>query len=435
MRSTRTSKAVQDFVGEVCKEIRFRSVHAKISKELRDHIEDQKGEYLQQGFSEEVATSLAIEQMGDPSLVGKQFNRTYQPKTEWSILLITALLISIGGVIQFFVSSQMNTIGIHSFSYFVKYVPIGIVIFAGMYFFNYTWFVRHSRVIYFSLIFITLVGFYMFSLKMNGSYFHVQYLSLLLIPVLAGVIYSYRNKGWLGIFYSYMYYGVAAYLCLIAPSSSALVLLTVSYLIILTVAVARGAFGNIRRFVLPLIYTLTLLILGLPMATTSYRLLKLKMMFRPELDPLGAGYLQTTVQNIITSSKPIGASFIGNMTVEEILPSWTTDFSLTYLIAKIGYIPGMTIIVILLMLIARMFSSVLKQKNTPAFLVACAACLAIAGQIIFYLLTNLGLIMPLSFYLPFVSYGAYGFMMNMALMGLLLSVYRRTNIVAEEYPN
>ena len=129
----------------------------------------------------------------------------------------------------------------------------------------------------------------MFSLKMNGSYFHVQYLSLLLIPVLAGVIYSYRNKGWLGIFYSYMYYGVAAYLCLIAPSSSALVLLTVSYLIILTVAVARGAFGNIRRFVLPQIYTLTLLILGLPMATTSYRLLKLKMMFRPELDPLGAG--------------------------------------------------------------------------------------------------------------------------------------------------
>jgi cell division protein FtsW (lipid II flippase) len=160
-------------------------------------------------------------------------------------------------------------------------------------------------------------------------------------------------------------------------------------------------------------------------------------MFNPKIDPLGAGYIQITVRNLISSSKPIGAAIFNNvagssMAIEEILPSWNTDFSLTYIIAKLGYVPGMAVIVILFILISRMFSSVLKQKNAPAFLVSFAACLAIAGQIILYVLTNLGIFMPMSFNLPFVSYGAYGFITNMALMGLLLSVYRRTNVVASE---
>jgi cell division protein FtsW (lipid II flippase) len=94
--------------------------------------------------------------------------------------------------------------------------------------------------------------------------------------------------------------------------------------------------------------------------------------------------------------------------------------------------PGLAVIVILLILISRMFSSVLKQIHIPAFLVALATCLAIAGQIVLYVLTNLGVFVPMSFNLPFLSYGAYAFIINMALMGLLLSVYRRKNVVADE---
>ncbi|HEY4390932.1 MAG TPA: FtsW/RodA/SpoVE family cell cycle protein [Paenibacillus sp.] len=439
MRST--SGSVQDFLQKVCKEIRFRSVHAKIGRELSDHIEDQKDEYIQQGFSEETATLMAIEQMGDPTLIGKPLNKAHQPITEWSILLITALLVLIGGTLQYFIS-QSNATRIDAFSYFLHYAPVGLAVFTLMYFFNFTWFVRYSIAIYLVLVSITVMGFYMLSAKVNGSYIHVQYLSLLFIPVLAGIIYRYRNKGWLGVIYSYVYYCIAAYMCIIAPTSSALILFTISYLTILTIAVGREVFGKINRYVLPLIYTFALLVPGLLITTSSYRLAsyrvaKLTAMFNPKIDPLGAGYIQITVRNLISSSKPIGAAIFNNvagssMAIEEILPSWNTDFSLTYIIAKLGYVPGMAVIVILFILISRMFSSVLKQKNAPAFLVSFAACLAIAGQIILYVLTNLGIFMPMSFNLPFVSYGAYGFITNMALMGLLLSVYRRTNVVASE---
>lgn len=204
----------------------------------------------------------------------------------------------------------------------------------------------------------------------------------------------------------------------------------------MTVAVARGFLGEINKLILALIYTSTLLMLGLAVVTSLYRSERIKTMFNPERDPLGYGYHLTTIRKLISSAKSIGFvvfdESINNMGIEHMLPSWNTDFSLTYIIAKLGYVPGMAVIVILFILISRMFSSVLKQKNAPAFLVSFAACLAIAGQIILYVLTNLGIFMPMSFNLPFVSYGAYGFITNMALMGLLMSVYRRTNIVAGE---
>lgn len=217
------------------KEIRFRSVHANIGRELSDHIEDQKETYIQQGYNEETATIMAIEQMGDPSIFGKQLNKAHQPKTEWSILLITALLVLVGGTLQYFIS-QSNTTRIDTFSYFLHYAPVGITVFTLMYFFNYTWFVRYSKIVYFVLLAITIVGYLgryniglnRLSLWGNGSYIQALYLSLLLIPVFAGLIYSFRNKGHLGIIYSYSLYLIAAYVWIIASSSSGLILLTVS---------------------------------------------------------------------------------------------------------------------------------------------------------------------------------------------------------------
>lgn len=100
-----------------------------------------------------------------------------------------------------------------------------------------------------------------------------------------------------------------------------------------------------------------------------------------------------------------------------------------------GYVPGLAIVAVLLILIVRIFISVIKQKNAYGFLVAFSACLAITGQTAFYVLSNLGIIAPFAGILPFISFGRMGFVVNMILVGLLLSVYRRTDLVKDRLEN
>ena len=435
------NKHVQEFLQSVCKEIRFKSIHKNITKELSDHIEDQKNEYIKQGLAEETAVLKAVEQMGDPIIVGKQIDKANRPKTEWSILSLAAFLVVLGGVVQFFLSG-VNANSADMFSHFLLYAPIGIVVFAIIYFFDYTLLGRYSKIAYFILLAISVAGFLGLN-KRNGAYTHVYYSVLLFIPAFAGIIYGFKNKGYLGIIFSGLFYAGAAFMCILAPSFSGLLLLTISYLVILTVSIAKGFFGGNKKVSLAIVYIPTLLTFILSILTITltspYRFERIVNMIKPGHDPSGYGWQYMMIKQLFTSSKPIGKAIldgpIANMRVDQVLPGWATDFSLTYIIARFGYLAGMTIVAIMIILIVRMFVSVLKQKNAYGFLVSFSACLAITGQIILYVLSNIGVIAPLAVILPFISFGAFGFIANMALVGLLLSVYRRTGLVNDKLQN
>ncbi len=49
----------------------------------------------------ETALLKSVKQMGDPVLIGKQLDKAHRPKMEWSILLITAVLVVIAGIVQY----------------------------------------------------------------------------------------------------------------------------------------------------------------------------------------------------------------------------------------------------------------------------------------------------------------------------------------------
>jgi cell division protein FtsW (lipid II flippase) len=430
-----SNRHLQDFLHRVCNEIRFKSIQPSIIRELSDHIEDQKYEYINQGLDEESATIQAIEQMGDPAVVGKQLNNAHKPRTEWTVLTIAASLVIIGGIIQYFLSGvSENTL--YLFPRFLLYAPIGITTFVLIYFFDYMLLGRYSKHLYFILLTLTVIGFFVFR-QQNGTYSHVFYSSLLFIPVLAGIVYSLKHKGYLGIVLSVVFYAGAAILCLLAPSLTSYVILTLSFLIILTVSVAKGFFHCNKKIAFVLIYLpIIIMVLLIIASLQEYQYARLAVMLNPERDPLGAGYISIVIRNLITSAKPIGTvildSNITNASIERFLPEWSTDFSLTYIIAKLGYIPGISIITMMFALICRMIISVYKQKHVYGFLVSLSACLAITIQIVLYILSNLGIIMPLSLTLPFISFGAYSFIVNMALIGLLLSIYRRTDLISNK---
>jgi cell division protein FtsW (lipid II flippase) len=431
-------KRVQDFLDITCSQIRFRSVHKSIVNELSDHIEEQKAHYIREGLDEEAATEKALEQMGDPILVGKQLNKAHQPRTEWSVLSLAAILVVIGGAVQFFLS-RVDTYHYDLFSRFLVYAIVGIAAFAVTYFLDYTLLGLYSRFAYVVLLAATIAGFLVFD-TVRGAHEHVYYAALLFIPIFAGIAYSFRNKGYWGILACGLFYVPVAFVCFIAPRLTVLLLLTAACLTILTIAIEKGLFKCNKKAGLAMIYIPTVLIAIISiLLLRPYQIARLSAMLNPRLDPLGHGYQYLMVNKMISISQPFGkaapSDSFTNMRIEQLLPGWSTDFSLTYIITQFGYVAGIAMILTIIAFVVRMFTSVNKQKNILGFLLSCAACISITGQFILYILTNLGMIVPLSVTLPFISFGGMGFVTNMILLGIVLSVYRRTDIVIDRQQN
>jgi cell division protein FtsW (lipid II flippase) len=431
------NKHVQDFLEAVCRELRYKSIHEDILRELSNHIEDQRGEFIKAGFDEEIAVSKAVDQMGDPVQVGKQLNKAHLPRTEWSILSVMAILVLMGGAVQHYLSG-VGANSVHMFTHFLLYAPVGIAAFALAYFFDYTLLERNSKRAYLLLFVFTIVAYFISSQK-GGAFRHVYYFVLLFIPVFAGIITSMRNRGYWGIVVAGFFYAGFAAMCIMAPSFSGLLLLTFCCLTILTVAIEKGYFGgkNIVSFALvyiPVVMGLFFVLIASPVMRN-----RLYSMINPETDPQGYGWLALQIRHIISSSQFLGEAVLEGIysqgSLAQLFPGWATDYSLTYLIASLGFAAGLIITAFMLTLIIRMFLAVLKQKHAYGFLVSFSACLAITGQMVFYILANLGVFVTYDGILPFVSFGPIGFIVNMALVGLVLSVYRLTDVASKNFPD
>jgi cell division protein FtsW (lipid II flippase) len=430
------NKAIQEFLDTACNQIRYKSIHKSIIDELTDHIEEQKIQYIKKGYSQEEATAKAIEQMGDPVLVGKELDKAHRPKTEWSILSLVAILILIGGAVQFIIFGE-NPMGPESFLHFIMYASIGLVAFTFTYFFDYTLIARYSKLIYFIHFGITLADF-TFSPRVNGTHPHIYGFALLFIPIFAGIIYSFKGKSYWAIIVCGLFYGGAALLCLIAPKTSSLILLSVACLIILTVAIAKGYFKGNKKVSLAIVYIpMIMSFIGsivFLFFQSPIRRKRIAIMLNPELDPYGQGFHLLMVKRVIQASQAFGKAVLSgeieNIPIHEMLPGWSTDFSLTYIIGNFGFATGLIIIGIVSVFIVRMFISVIKQKNSFGYLLSLSACIALTSQFVLYVLSNLGIFTVFSsLTLPFISFGGTSFVVNMVLAGLVLSVYRRTNIV------
>lgn len=89
---------VEEFITNVCKEIKYKKARNKISEELKNHIEDHAYDLMDNGVDEEVAYMQSIEAMGNPKEIGKNLNKQHRPYVGW-LLNITNIII---GMICFF---------------------------------------------------------------------------------------------------------------------------------------------------------------------------------------------------------------------------------------------------------------------------------------------------------------------------------------------
>lgn len=422
---------IYEYIESVCNQIRWRKVHPIISKELNDHIIDQKDAFISQGFAEDIALDKAIKEMGDPIVVGKELDLTHRPKLELSIILFTGLALLMGVFLRFIMTSgtPMNWMIREN----IMHIVIGIGFMIGVYFLDYRFIGRYPKLIFLAFI-VSILGISILSsgpMVRYGQYTYLSYLLLLFPTAYTGIIYSMRNRGYTGIILS----GLAAIIPVLlvfsqTPMSNILFYL-LSCMILLTISIIRGFFNIHRKKGLLLIYIPTSIV-TISMVIFSiwnhpYYLNRIQNLINPALDPLGDGYMANLTREVISNARFIGEG-LGSSTGAT-LGQIHTDFLLTYVIHRFGWLFFLMIVSILTIFIVRIFILCTKQKGILGNLISTSIMITFTIQVIRYIAFNLGIqvISPLT--LPFISYGGTATVINMILMGVLLSVFKWGDLI------
>ena len=163
----------------------------------------------------------------------------------------------------------------------------------------------------------------------------------------------------------------------------------------------------------------------------SYQKHRILVFLNPSMDPLGKGYHATQSKIAIGSGQLTGRLGSGGFLFENMLsqlnflPAKDTDFIFSVTVEALGFLGGITIIVLYFLLLMRTMRIAAKARDTLGSLI----CAGVASMILFHVFESIGMamgIMPITgIPLPFMSYGGSFMWTNMIAFGLVLNVGMR----------
>ncbi len=151
--------------------------------------------------------------------------------------------------------------------------------------------------------------------------------------------------------------------------------------------------------------------------------------FKPELDPLGAGYHIIQSKIAIGSGGGLGKGFLkGTQCKLHFIPAQHTDFVFSVLAEEWGLLGGLILLGLYLFLIIWGLNISIRSKDLFGTIVA----FGVVSMIFWHMIINIGMalgIMPVvGIPLPFMSYGGSAIISMMAGVGLLLNISMRRYI-------
>ncbi len=432
---------LNEFLDNVCSHIKFKSIHTDVRNELTHHVEDLKSEYVSQGQDEEVALNSALLSMGDSTEIGNRLNAIHKPKTEWSLITLTAIMVLFGGIVMYMCSKFESRQAINFDSY-LAFVGIGIALLVGLYFFDYTKLKKFSWLIYI-LGFTSIVLMSNFtSINNNNHRFIIDnfFMScdlalLLFLVAFAGFVENFRGKGGLSIV-PLILVGAISVVPIGLTKLSLALLLIIGYGIILLSAVYKNHFGGNRKLQFISLFATAatgVLFISTILFSGAYRAERfMAFMSRGRDYPRGRGFQMVMADNWLSVSQLFGKTtqtVLGG-TIEYTLPGISSELIIINIIANFGWVVGLGLIAVVAFFIFRMIRTTSKIKYDYGFFLATGICAVLSAQLIISILINFGFFPLTGLALPFISYSRENYILSMAFVGLILSVWRRNNLVA-----
>jgi len=430
---------INQFLDSVCAHIKYKSIHQEVRDELHSHINELKDVFSQETQDEESALDMAITAMGDCDIVGKNLNKQHQPQTEWSLIGLATIIALIGGIVMYMSSYSIQTV---NFERYLTSVLLGIGVMVSLYFFDYTKLKKLALLLYLLSLAVLVFGVKNGQTVNGQIYFfssRIGFISsqLIIMPLLisfAGFVDAGRGKGGIAIIKLLIFGLIASFLMLRFYTISLALTFTFLFAVILIIAVLRNHFYGRKKLQL-ICLTGTGSLFGLAFFSwfilDTFRLNRILYFFSKEADPLGSGYQQKIADMILSTSNFFGKTTetLNGRGIIELMPEITTNYALVNVIATLGWATGIVLVLTVAAFVCRMLSTTRRIKNSYGFYLSLSACSALSFQFMIGIMLNFNLLPAHSVSIPFVSYGGTGYIISMALVGIILSIWRRNNLI------
>jgi cell division protein FtsW (lipid II flippase) len=425
----------EEYLDSVCKEIKFKAARKVLRRELAAHIDDKRQELASAGTPD--AESEAVAMMGEAKEAGRALNAIHRPRIEWRVFLCV-LLLSLAGtmIIRNFNSDDIYFVsGAWSYGVQLFAMFLGICIAFSLYFLDYTRIVKLRFVFYFSsiglLLLYILLGDRM-SLFLTQSNIVTSSTILFLLGIF-GFIGNRKRQNIAGLLLILVpCIGAMLTMGMVAASLYSLLIGLVSFS-----ALFISIFRSSDKLHIRLIHLLAVACIlsaaqMLVMKISPYYVYRIIGLigFGTQIGQYGNN--PAIISQITGGAKLLGVSdyYIANQS-SNISESGTT-FILASVLARYGWLTALGLMLAFMALFIFMASRVRKIEYPLGKLIAIGITIFFLTRFVLNVLTSLGIMEGVSFGLPFVSYGYAGYITDWLLIGIFLSVWRRSTFMKND---
>ena len=431
---------IQAYVDTVCSKIRWKSARKVVAEELQDHILEQKAAFQATGMSEEEAKRQAIAEMGDGASVGEALDEIHRPQSQWKMICVVALLMAAGGYDRMTTDAAM-----HPF-WQIALLPMMVGVFLCAYLWDMTQLMKYRAWIVSGTGIICLL---LFGGAGNGACDFVFGADAVLMASVAlwmplpflSLMGWMRNKGIRGYLGCWLALGVGVLSLLGCGRMSNVLLFGIAAWGSFCTAVSADWFGIGRRRGIRLFFGMSLLaVIGAGLAFLLLPVLRfrLEQAVRRMGDMAdGTSIYGLWMEQLWESSRWIGAGELPADMKNLASIDWQGQRQNEWLLAQMAYVHGKWMVAGILTLFAvffvQSFRQIRRQKSVFARMAAWAVWITLLFQVVCCVAFQMGCLLIAPYAMPFLSDGGAALLMNAALMGILLSIFRRGDILRDRY--
>ncbi|QDP41117.1 FtsW/RodA/SpoVE family cell cycle protein [Radiobacillus deserti] len=402
----------ENFIKSVAGYIKAKSARVFVEKELEHHLTEEQKRLVQDGMTEQEAEEQAVKQMGSPVQLGLQLNKVHRPKTDWVIigLLFLTFCFSFLPILSqpfgsFYVVKQGIYIGMLfimflDYTKLAKFAPsfyiLGIIYLVLLLFTPHTINgLPYLRVLHFSISTVHSILFFYLSMSVFLSKRIKKPVSIALLAAIPLMFFTIIGDRATSMIYTIMI------LSIIWLGNSAMSKKVKTFVGFPTVVVATFSMFVNKNFFMQF--------------------------FQQPNISMTDQYMYKLIDDILK-----GTHWFGNGIGEAwSIPSSHTDFAFLSIMYQYGWIVAGLIVVTLSVILYRLVKIKNLIRDSFGRLLVVGGISIFASKILYNLGMNLGLLPFIGISLPLISYGPLSNSFDCFVLGLVLSVFRRKDIVVK----
>lgn len=417
-----------DYIGTVMEQVRCRSVHKALEKELEAHIDDCAEAFAAEGFSPEEAEEKAVLTMGDPVETGIRLDRVHRPKFPWTIAASALLLLTAAMLAEHFLRAHFGFMAFVEDDFGINIflgAAIAIVSAAVFCLADYTVFLKAPKAVYAAclIVFAVLLHYHIHFTDISHEIIrgNVFFCTMLFVPLTCGFAFSMRGVGFGKFALTCILTAVPPmFIAMYAPCITAVIMAGLTALAVMTVLVRQRSFKVNKLAAYSFMY--------LPAVLGAVGLAAFTVRRQGEVPYEYKQNLRAFMDGVLSGSGgavDLGQQFRYN----------SYNYMITVVFAELGRAAGVVLVLLSLSLPVIMLISLRKVKNRFGKTIGAAIAAVFLYASVTVILSNMGITTGFESYtaMPLTAGNAVNCAVCGALVGVFMSVCRRSDIMPEAH--